>query len=298
MKIFTFTISLLLISIVNFAQSSICPNYFRRNNGNGLCPDGQLKLYFTSCPANAPIIDSVYTNGVKANISFALPDISKCSSQGYVSYCVNGGNMPPAALWQIYFHNPGSTDPFGCLVPEGGVLPIAIENFFAKRNNNTVSLNWRTSFESNAIGFDIQRKTIGGFLTIATVPATNITNGSTYSYIDNNNMKTVSEYRLLLHSKDADASFSETRNVKGTGGSIDFIIFPNPTAGNVKVSITDISEPTDVQVIDNTGRVIKTIMSVKNSSIELDNLQSGVYRISMIIKSTGERTTKTLTVIQ
>lgn len=301
MKTFTFTISLVLISLVNFAQSPVCANYFRRNNGNGSCPDGQLKLYFATCPTNAPVIDSVYTNGVKANITFDLPDASKCASKGYIAYCIDGGNMPPASLWTIFFHNATSLEIFSCTVPENdpfGILPIALNSFFAKRNGNSVLLNWQTSFESNAHGFEIQRKSDNGFITVGTVLATNSSTGNSYSFTDNNTLKVVSEYRLKLISKDADITYSQIRSIKGTGSAVAFTIFPNPAVRNARISITDINESTDIQVIDNAGRLIKTISSKTSNNLELNGLQTGIYRIRLLNKSTGEAITKTLTIIQ
>jgi len=298
MKIFTFSISLLLISIVNFAQSPLCPSFFRRNNGNGACNDGQLKLYFSTCPAIAPIIDSVYVEGSKSTVTFAMPDISNCSSLGYIGYCVSGGNMPPAALWKIYFHNTGSTNAFGCLVPQGGILPIGIKSFSAKRNGSSVVLNWQTSYESNGQAFEIQRKNGNSFVTIASVLPANIATGNLYTFTDKNITKGVSEYRLRLLSKDAEAVYSDVKSVKGAGVTVDFTVFPNPAVRDAKIFITDISEPTDVQVIDNMGRVVKTVTIKTSNTIELNNLQPGNYRIRLINKSSGESVTKALTVIQ
>ena len=299
MKLFTLSISLLLLSIVTFAQS-VCPSYFRRNNGNGACADGQLKLYYTTCPETAAIIDSVYTDGIKANVNFASPDASKCGSQGYIAYCVVGGNMPPAATWKIYFHNPGSVDPFGCLVPQllSGTLPITIKTFSAKRNGVDVSLLWQTSYESNAKEFEIQRKSGNNFVTIGSLAATNNELGNSYSFIDNNKLNGISEYRLKLISKDGDVVYSEIRVVKSTGATIDFTIFPNPAVRNAKVYVADISQPTSVQVYDNAGRVVKVLTIKSGNTIEINNLQTGIYRVRLLNNISGESVTKTLTVIQ
>ena len=298
MKISTFTIALVLFSLFSTAQTPDCAGFFRRNNGNGACADGQLKLYFAVCPAVAPIIDSVYTNGVKANITFAEPDVSKCNSLGYIGYCVIGGNMPPASLWKIYFHAPGSINSFSCEVPEGSVLPIGLKTFGASRNGGSVVLNWQTAYESNAQSIEIQKKSGAGFVTVGSVPATNSLNGSTYSFVDKNSSATVSEYRLRLLSKDAEATFSEVRAIKGMGAALDFTVFPNPAVRNAKIAITDISEPTDVQVIDNVGRVVKSITINNSNTVELNNLQVGIYRVRLVNKSSGGAVTKTLTVIQ
>lgn len=297
MKIFTFVLALLLVNVVSFSQA-VCPDYFRRNNGNGACPDGQLKLYYTTCPAAAPIIDSVYTNGVKANITFASPDASKCAQLGFIGYCVIGGNMPPASNWKIYYHNPGSSNVFGCLVPEGGVLPIGIKTFTATRNNSTVVLNWQTAFESNARLFEIQKKSGSNFITIGTVAATNNETGSSYSYNENANIKGNAEYRLRLVDKDANSTYSEIRIVKGLSTAFDFTIFPNPATRNTKITVADITGLSTLQVIDNTGRLLKTMSVSAGTTMEINNLQTGVYRLRLITNGAAQSLTKTLTVIQ
>ena len=298
MKLFTLSIALLFISIANFAQSASCPSYFRRNNGNGACPDGQLKLYFATCPAFAPIIDSVYTDGVNANVQLGLPDMSKCSQQGFISYCFIGTNMPPAAAWTIYFHNTGSTDVFGCLVPEGGPLPITMKSFSVQRNGGSVIVNWQTAYELNGQSIEIQQLTASGFITVGAVMATNNISGSNYTYTVKNSQKEVTQYRLRLLSKDAAATYSEIKSVKGAGVAIDFTIYPNPAVRNAQVSITDITEPTDVQVIDNTGRLVKKIAIKNSNTIQLNDLQPGLYRVRLLNSTTGEAVTKNLTIIQ
>jgi hypothetical protein len=297
MKFFTSTLALVLIATVSFAQS-VCPDYFRRNNGNGACSDGQLKLYYTTCPPSIPIIDSVYSNGVKTNITFASPDASKCSSQGFIGYCVVGGNMPPASTWAIYFHNPGSTDPFGCNVPEGGILPIGIRTFTATRNNNSVILNWQTAVEINARLFEIQKKSGNSFVTVGSIAAANKETGSSYSYTDISNEQTTAEYRLKMVSSDAAIAYSEIRVVRGAGASFDFTIFPNPATRNTKIALADITQPSTIQVIDNSGRQVRSISVRSSSTIELSNLQPGLYRVRIVTNNSGEALTKTLTIVQ
>jgi hypothetical protein len=299
MKFFTSTLALVLIATVSFAQS-VCPDYFRRNNGNGACADGQLRLYYTTCPAIVPVIDSVYTNGVKAAVSFAAPDASKCSSQGFIGYCVSGGNMPPAATWTIYFHNAGTLTPFSCNVPEptGGPLPITIKTFTAVRSSNSVLLNWQTATEINAQLFIVEKKSGNGFVAISTVAATNSENGSSYNYTDFSAEKNTTEYRLKMVSSDATVSYSEIRVVRGTAASFDFTIFPNPATRNTKIALSDITQPSTIQVIDNSGRQVRSISVKSSSTIELNNLQHGLYRVRIVTNNSGETLTKSLTIVQ
>lgn len=228
---------------------------------------------------------------------FAAPDASQCKSMGFISYCLIGGNMPPAATWKIYFHPfPNGGEPFFCVVPEGSVLPITIQSISAKRNGAKVVLVWKTAMELNARGFEIQRKSGNAFITIGNVSATNSATGYSYNFTDNNSSKETSEYRLRMLSKDAEAAYSQTLTVKGTSSSVDVTIFPNPAAGNSRISVAGISEATGIQVMDNTGRIV-TATALKTGNIfELNVLQTGIYRVRLINKKSGHAITKTLTV--
>ena len=99
-------------------------------------------------------------------------------------------------------------------------------------------------------------------------------------------------------SKDGDAVYSEIRLVKSTGATIDFAIFPNPAVRNAKVYVANISQPTSVQVYDNAGRVVKVLTIKSGNTIEINNLQTGIYRVRLLNNISGESVTKTLTVIQ
>ena len=168
----------------------------------------------------------------------------------------------------------------------------------ATRSNSIITLNWQTSYEQNAQWFEIERKTNNGFVTVAKVTATNHLMGSTYSFTEENNYKGSSEYRLKLVCGDADAKYSDTKSVKGMGATIDFTIFPNPARSNTKIAVMDIHDQTIAQVIDNTGKVIRTLTFKANNTLEINDLQTGIYRIQLKNTRTGETVTKTLTIIQ
>jgi hypothetical protein len=176
-------------------------------------------------------------------------------------------------------------------------MPILISSFYAKRNNSVVTLNWNTLIEINAKEFVLQKNSGNGFVDVKTIPASNKANGASYITTDNNVDKGNTFYRLKMVDFDGTYTNSDTRTVKGTASDSEYMVFPNPSNGNGKVSITDISEPTDVQVIDNTGRVIKNVSMNNNNSIDLNNLQNGMYQIRIHTKSQNTVVTRKLTVI-
>lgn len=186
---------------------------------------------------------------------------------------------------------------FQLLPPGGGPLPFKLSSFFAKRNNNSVLVSWKTEIEINTKEFVLERKTGNNFVAVTTIEASNKDNGSSYSYTDNNLNKGVTLYRLKMVDIDGVISYSNISAVKGTGGVSDFTIFPNPSSGNAKITISDISESTDVQLVDISGRVIKNISMTNSNTVEFNSLQKGIYMVRISNKISGESVTKKLTVV-
>jgi hypothetical protein len=75
-------------------------------------------------------------------------------------------------------------------------------------------------------------------------------------------------------------------------------MFPNPSFGNAKISITDISEPTIVQLFDNNGKLVKTVAIKNNNVVELNDLGQGTYIVKTIGTTTGISSVQKLTVIK
>jgi len=293
-KKFTITAVLISIAFISFAQ--VCPTYFKRNNGNGTCNSGaEVQMYYSTCPSPVPIIDSIYVNGVNTNVYMVNVDSSKCASKGYISYCISG-DIPPAHSLKVFF-NYGGVIVGGtttiCNVtdnPQAGPLPVVLSKFDVQRqNNNTVTATWKTDQELNSDRFELQRSSNNSlFETVATVLSKN-SNSSIpqyYSFNDPNTLVEASLYRLKMVDKDNSISFSTVKSVKGTGQAPNFMVFPNPSSGNAKISITNVSEPTKVIIFDNSGRVIKQTGFSTSNSVDINNLPGGGY----IIKVTGERT--------
>ena len=298
---FTLSAVLILIAFIGFGQ---CPNFFKRNNGQGTCgAESEIRMYFPTCVSNPPSMDSVYANGTKANLTIFTPDGSKCSGKGYVSYCFSG-NLPPVSSLQVFFTytSQGTSTHIVCNVPEGNVAPVVLSNFQTQRSGaSTVTITWQTQQETNASGYEIQRSSNNSdFQTIGIVSSKN-SNGSTlqtYSFTDNtNNSKEVSFYRIKMIDKDNSFSLSSTKSVKGSLGKFDFTVFPNPSAGSAKVTITDLNEPTNVMILDNAGRLIQQTDLTTSNSVQISNLQKGGYFIKITGKESGVTTVKKLSVI-
>lgn len=177
-----------------------------------------------------------------------------------------------------------------------GPLPVVLSNFYTARKNNSVVLNWKTETETNVAKFEIQKKVGSDFETVAYVNANNSANGGTYTYTDINSSSSITEYRLKIVDKSGNIRFSDIRSVKGVHSTNDFTIYPNPSNGITKIMISDISDPISINLIDNSGRVVKTINSTSSSTLEINGLQKGIYLVRLVNQTSGETVIKKLIV--
>lgn len=163
-------------------------------------------------------------------------------------------------------------------------LPVSLVSFTATRNKNNVAVKWETASESNNKGFNVQRKTDGGWETIAFVFSASTGGNSSeklaYAFNDANGYKGVSQYRIQQVDLNGMAKMSEIRSVKGEATATKLVVYPNPsTTGKISVVFDD-AAPKNVQVSDMSGRVVRNIRSVTNN-VNIEGLESGVYSIQV-----------------
>lgn len=179
-------------------------------------------------------------------------------------------------------------------------LPVNLSSFLVGRSGSNVTLNWKTEIEMNALNFEVQRSDDNvTFKTIATVQGASTGSSSkSYSYVDKNNTSSsVSFYRLKLI-KRAEINYSDIKTVKGILAKAGFVLFPNPAVSNSKITISDVIEPTRVQLHDNSGRIVKTLMLNNTNTVELNGLVTGNYMVKIIGSVSGHTEVKKLTVIK
>lgn len=287
-----------------FSQTS-CPTQFTRTNGNNGTCASHIRLYFATCPTSVPTLDSIKIDGVLQPETFTILE-QKCNgSNNYVDYCISDNNLPPASHVTIYLTYPGATGVTGgsvvCNVPEPGPTPVILSGFGIQRsNNNDVSATWQTQQEINSSIFEIERAyDNNSFQKIGTVAAAGTSNTiKNYTFIDNSNIsKNVSFYRIKMIDKDGAYTYTETKSVKGSSSKSDFVIFPNPSHGNAKITISDLTEPTEIQLLDVSGRLVKSVTLNNNNTTEINNIQIGTYFVRIIGKVSGLTNVRKLSVI-
>jgi hypothetical protein len=301
MKNFTIAVVLLLSCITTFAQSPSCPNSFTRNNGNGQCGQGLLKLVYTNCPAIAPLIDSIYINGVKANLTLGLPNISNCISRNYISYCIISGNIPPTSAWQIFLSLPGIPGSLNCAVIEGGgPLPVQYLSFDAVVNDKSILLKWLTTQEVNNSHFEVERSfDMNNYSNIGLVLDGFLVNGTNKSYQFKDNSaelqgRSMVYYRLKQFDIDGKFTYSKVLPVRLQAKANTLMqVSPNPFIENLNVRFSSTENGVaQIRIINATGQTLlskQSTISKGYNNIQIDGLSglaTGMYVAQLIMNGT------------
>ena len=286
------------------------PGYLTEPANVNYFPTGKITVYFHSpIPAGtpAPMITAAGIddgNGVivapafdykyaafNDNINVARSSVVYCYYGSASNQNIFNGAREPFLAFEIAY--PGNTtanQTCGGVVVVPVILPVSFKSFTVARNNQSVSIRWETSFEQNNKGFYIQRNVNGEWKDVAFVFSKSDDGNSgqtlSYSYIDPNNLKLVSYYRILQVDIDGRGKFSEVRTVRGPEQLSKLMLFPNPgTNGKVNILFEDETSIKNVIVYDATGRVIKSFKNIVNASLTIDQLKPGVYNIQVINSS-------------
>lgn len=175
-------------------------------------------------------------------------------------------------------------------------LPVTFGLFSATRINSTsVALRWETVTEINNNGFVVQRNTGTTDWELVTFINTQATGGNSnspihYSFNDMNTSKGITQYRIKQVDFDGKAKFSEIRAVRGNDQKSKIIIYPNPSSdGRVNIVFDDQKGTRDVTIYDMSGRIFQQWTGISNNTLQVKQLNAGMYMLRVIIKETGSQ---------
>jgi len=122
------------------------------------------------------------------------------------------------------------------------VLAIKLLSFTGVCALQTVALNWTTAMESNNKSFTVQRSDDGrNWQTIGVIDGAGTSSTlHTYSFTDKLPGGSVTYYRLMLSTFDAENTYSPVITVGkcGTDTSDIFTLYPNPSSGTFALLFT------------------------------------------------------------
>ena len=192
----------------------------------------------------------------------------------------------------------------GVFTSAQAALPVTLSSFTAKPTpDNKVSLAWVTSTEQVNKGFRIERQAGDAnvkFEQIGFVGSKakdgNSQNTLTYNFTDAApKVGAASFYRLVQEDLDGKLTYTEVRLVKLNGQSVS-MVFPNPSIGAVNISRTADGKKMNIQVIDQSGKIISQVNNIADANYKLSIPQSGVYTIKMTYPETGEQSIQRIVV--
>jgi len=204
-----------------------------------------------------------YTNGSWINVTGLQPN----TTYQFAVYEYNGYNQP------LYLA-PAATNS----VTTSTALPVKLSHWEAAVSGKTVSLQWKTSSESNTSLFVVERSADGQvFTAIGNVQASgNSTGEKSYHYSDQSPLPTQGYYRLKMVDLDNHVEYSPVRSVSLTGEEL-IKIAANPVQSRLQVSST-LRQETEWRIVSTAGQVMaKGRLVPGQNNLNVANLPSGQY---------------------
>lgn len=181
-------------------------------------------------------------------------------------------------------------------------MPVEMESFTSSVNGNNVKLNWKTVSETNNKGFEVQRNSNNGWITLGFV---NANTSRVYSYSDNNVQTGTYQYRLKQIDFNGNFEYHTLNTTVNIGAPSKYSLsqnYPNPFNPSTKISYQIAKdELVTLKIYDNTGREVTTlvngIQTAGYHTVEFkSNLSSGTYFFKIAAGSFTD--TKKMTVIK
>ena len=174
--------------------------------------------------------------------------------------------------------------------PSSSTLPVKLNYFKARKDNNISILDWATSMEKEFSHFIVERSADGAsYNEIATVSSakTNSNTERVYSYSDNKSSQmAVVYYRLKMVDIDGKFKYSEVKIIRNAVDQSAVVAFPNPAISELRVNIPASwqNKAVTYSIYHINGSVVKQKISAQASQTEtlsLSGLQKGIYLIKV-----------------
>jgi hypothetical protein len=252
----------------------------------------RVQVYLGLTPSGTPISDECYiVPASSATTAYSSPNLSvSCTSNFTVvitRYTASNGNCGGGTCGEVLTFRGNF----------GGTLPVALTSFSASRNSGIVSLKWTSESEKDFNMYQVEMNDGNGFKAVGSVLAKNNGLANSYSFEQNVATKQSIQYRLKMIDIDGKFTYSNTALVKGDNQGFDFNIYPNPsTSENTNILVSGISNSGRIQIIDMTGKVLKTLV-VNSNNVKVGYLPTGVYMVKLSNTTTSEQVTKRLVIV-
>ncbi|NTS42560.1 right-handed parallel beta-helix repeat-containing protein [Flavisolibacter sp. BT320] len=192
----------------------------------------------------------------------------------------------------LYF-NQVTLEPFSSIVlienKTSIVLPVQFLEFKGEKKETRIELSWKTTSDENSSFFEILRSNDGiNFESIGKVASKNTLKKSNYSFTDKSPSSNKNYYRIKHFEKNGKYSLSKTIVIANEGKQLLFQVIPNPATDKINIIFKKEGYERNgiIYIKDMSGNNIKTIRenaSADATNIDISNLKSGIYLISIAI---------------
>jgi hypothetical protein len=161
----------------------------------------------------------------------------------------------------------------------GGTLPVVFESFKASFINNKAVLNWKTSYEQNNFGFDVEYSVDGrNWRKIGFVQAKEDNFTGLYSFEFAGITEGINYFRLKQLDKDGKSKYSEVVFLIAKKNEI--LFYPNPVQEFVQFKTPQTGT---VQIFDASGKLIFKKNIVAQQILNLPKVSSGTYLMRLVL---------------
>ena len=170
-----------------------------------------------------------------------------------------------------------------------GALPVDLISFSARKLETAIQLDWQTASEENNAGFEIHKSSEGSnWGIIGWMDGRGTTEAlQAYEFTDRSPYLGDNYYRLKQIDFDGKFEFSNIVNMKGELPNVAIQVIPNPSPGNVEISIANPNKFKMLATLFNSrGEVVWRSQLIDNEvlwSSRFDLKDAGLYFVSVQI---------------
>lgn len=224
-----------------------------------------------------------------------------------VPYAPYNGQKPDADknLWIVVSTNQYTNKAVNIISNSCIALGLKLTDFSVLQKGGAVLLQWNSVGEKNINGFSVERRTQGeatfkeiGFLEAYSNMSDNSGNFY-YTFNDRLNIdNSLILYRLKIIEKDGASSYSDIQSIRTGVAKPSVLVYPNPNRGSFRVTVPVNSGIYDMIFCDNSGRVVKQLLGLRNTQSEVSGiLPQGVYVIKIYFRETGDTVIEKIVVL-
>jgi hypothetical protein len=206
--------------------------------------------------------------------------IDPVSLAGGVSSLTSGSITTTAALI------PDTYNVYTLAQTVSGPLPVTLLSFTAVPDGEfRAILNWRTTFETNSLYFDIEHSSTGK---IWTKKGRVLAKGEGYAdlqyyFTDDTPVSGENLYRLKMLDRDSTFSYSKIQSVIIAGGP-ELSLFPNPTADRLYFDARILKNVKSVTLFRLTGQQLYNSTTVSAEGLDVRHLADGIYLVKVLLQ--------------